>query len=52
MIIEFLQLLHDSQLGTALRESYFAFPIVEGIHLIGLAVSIGLIAFTDLRLIG
>jgi hypothetical protein len=51
-IIEFLQLLHDSQLGTALRESYFAFPIVEGIHLIGLAVSIGLIAFTDLRLIG
>lgn len=51
-IIDFLQLLHDSQFGTDLRESLYAFPIIEGIHLIGLAVSIGLIAFTDLRLIG
>ena len=49
---EFLQLLHDSTLGTALRESIYMFPLVEGIHLISLAISFGLILFTDLRLIG
>jgi hypothetical protein len=48
----FLQLLHDSELGTALRESLYMFPLVEGIHLVGLAFSFGLILFTDLRLIG
>ncbi len=51
-IIEFLQLLHDSQLGTALRESLYMFPIIEGVHLIGLALSVGLILLTDLRLVG
>lgn len=28
------------------------YPLVEGIHLISLAVSFGLISFTDLRLVG
>jgi hypothetical protein len=45
-------LLQDSSFGTALRESPYAFPIVEGVHLLGLAVSFGLILVTDLRLIG
>ncbi len=51
-IIEFLQVLHDSQIGTDLRESLYMFPLVEGIHLIGLAVSIGLLFLADLRLVG
>lgn len=51
-VIGFLQQLHDSQLGTALRESLYMFPIVEGTHLIGLALSVGLILVTDLRLVG
>ena len=51
-VINFLQILHDSQLGTALRESLYMFPIVEGTHLIGLSISVGLILLTDLRLVG
>lgn len=51
-LIEFAQQLNDSELGTALRESVYAFPIVEGLHLIGLTLSVGLILFVDLRLLG
>lgn len=51
-VVGFLQQLHDSQLGTALRESLYMFPLVEGTHLIGLALSVGLILVTDLRLVG
>ncbi|MDB5754423.1 MAG: hypothetical protein JWR56_851 [Massilia sp.] len=46
------QQLSDSAIGTALRESLFLFPLIEGLHLLGLALSFGLIFFTDLRLIG
>jgi hypothetical protein len=46
------QAIYDSGIGTALRESVYAFPIVEGLHLIGLAFSVGLILFVDLRLVG
>lgn len=38
--------------STALRESLVLFPLIEGVHLLGLALSFGLILFTDLRLIG
>jgi hypothetical protein len=51
-IIEISQLLYDSEFGTALRESVYAFPIVEGLHLISLALSVGFILFVDLRLTG
>ena len=44
--------LSESEIGTALRESLILFPLIEGIHLLGLALSFGLIFFTDLRLIG
>lgn len=37
---------------TALRESRYMFPLVETIHVLGLAASVGLILITDLRLIG
>lgn len=51
-VLTFAELLYDSEIGTSLRESLFAFPIVEGIHLIGLALSVGLLFFIDLRLVG
>lgn len=44
--------IESSALGTAIAESHFAYPVIEGIHLIGLAVSVGLILLTDLRLMG
>jgi hypothetical protein len=51
-ILEWAQLLYDSQFSTALRESQYMFPMIEGLHLLGLAASVGLIVLTDLRLIG
>lgn len=51
-VIDILQQLHDSEIGTALRESLYMFPLVEGTHLVGLALSVGLILLTDLRLTG
>jgi hypothetical protein len=51
-IQEFAQTLQDSWLGSSLAESVYAFPIVEGAHLIGLAWSLGMILFIDLRLTG
>jgi hypothetical protein len=49
---EFAQALQGSLIGTSLSESIYAFPIIEGAHLIGLALSVGLILFVDLRLVG
>jgi len=49
---DFLQQLQDSTLGVALSESIYMYPIVEGLHLISLVFSFGLILLTDLRLIG
>lgn len=51
-LIEFSQFLYDSETGTAIRESLFVFPIIEGLHLLSLSLSVGLIVFTDFRLIG
>lgn len=51
-VIKLAEQVSDSAFGTALRESLYLFPLVEGIHLLGLALSFGLIFFTDLRLIG
>jgi hypothetical protein len=51
-VTEFLQVLHDSEIGTSLRESLYMFPLIEGIHLVGLALSVGLIFFVDLKFIG
>src|SRR3954465_9013786 len=51
-ILHLAEQVSDSAFGTALRESLFLFPLVEGLHLLGLALSFGLILFTDLRLIG
>ena len=50
--VELARQLSDSEIGTALRESLILFPLIEGVHLLGLALSFGLIFFTDLRLIG
>src|ERR1700704_1982839 len=38
--------------STALRESYYVFPIVEGTHVLSLALSVGLVIWFDLRLAG
>lgn len=44
--------IEESQVGTAIAESRYLFLVIEGVHLIGLSVAAGLIAITDLRLMG
>jgi hypothetical protein len=44
--------IHNSPIGTSLRESLWAFPIIEGIHVLGLSLSVGLLMWFDLRLLG
>jgi len=44
--------IENSPFGMALAESRYAFAVIEGVHLIGLALSVGLIFLTDLRLTG
>ena len=51
-LIGFAQVLYDSEIGTAIRESLFVFPFIEGTHLLTLSISVGLIALVDLRLVG
>ncbi len=41
-----------SPFGLAIAESRYAFAIIEGMHLIGLAVAVGLLFTVDLRLLG
>jgi len=38
--------------GVLVRESLWAFPIVVGLHIIGLTLSIGVLMWFDLRLLG
>ena len=40
------------QVGTGIRESVWVFPIIEGTHLLGIALSVGLLCWFDLRLLG
>jgi hypothetical protein len=44
--------LQETDFSTWLRESQYAFPLIEAAHLLGLALSFGLILVTDLRLTG
>jgi hypothetical protein len=46
------QWIYDSEIGTGIRESIWVFPIVEGTHLLGIALSVGMLCWFDLRLLG
>ena len=51
-LLEFCKMLDKSAIGTAIRESSLLFPVIEGVHVLALALSVGLILITDLRLMG
>ncbi len=51
-ILELAQGLQHSDIGVTLAENLYAFPVIEAVHLVGLALSVGLIFLTDLRLVG
>ena len=51
-VLDFCQWLQSTTVGTSIRESLWVFPIINGIHVLGLALSIGIIVWFDLRLAG
>jgi hypothetical protein len=51
-MLQICQYIDGTWSSTALRESFYMFPIVEGTHVISLALSVGLIIWFDLRLAG
>ena len=50
--VEFVQWLNDRQFSVALRGDDWPFPIIETVHILGLGVSVGLVIWIDLRLLG
>jgi hypothetical protein len=51
-IVELAEALQATSLGTCIAESTVLFPLIEAVHLLGLAVSVGLLLIVDLRLLG
>jgi len=49
--MSFLAWLHDTTFGTVMRESIWAEPIVETVHVLTLAVFLGFVLLLDLRLL-
>ena len=44
--------LSNTAVGTYIRESTWEFPVIEGIHVLSIAMSVGMILWFDLRLLG
>jgi len=51
-LLQWCQWLQDAPFGTAIRVSAYAYPLIEGSHVLGLALSVGTILWFDLRLLG
>jgi hypothetical protein len=52
MLLSFAQFVEDSGFGTAIRESPYAFALIESVHLLALAIIGGAVLLVDLRLLG
>lgn len=52
MLVSLFQACEASTLGTAIRESTWAFPVIESVHLVALAMLGGAVLLVDLRLLG
>jgi hypothetical protein len=51
-LVNFFQWLNDLPFSVALREDDWPFAIIETFHILGLGLSVGVIMWLDLRLIG
>jgi hypothetical protein len=51
-ITDFLTALEATPLSFFIRESVWAFPTIESVHVIAVALVVGMIAIVDLRLLG
>jgi hypothetical protein len=51
-LLEFCQWLENTPLGAEIREGRWWFSLLNGVHLLGMAVAFGTVAVVDLRLLG
>jgi hypothetical protein len=51
-LLEYSRWLEDTWWATAIRESGYVYPFVEGSHVMALALSVGAVLWFDLRLLG
>lgn len=52
MLLPFFEWAENTALGTAVRNSIWAFPVIEAMHLLGLCLLGGALLIVDLRLLG
>jgi hypothetical protein len=52
LIQHLCQVLYDSGFGTYIRESDYAFSVIESVHVLGITLLVGTIALLDLRMLG
>jgi len=50
-LLRWCEWLENTAFAVSLKESAYMFPVVEGTHLLGMSVSVGLIILLDLRLL-
>ena len=51
-VSQMLQWLQETGVAIQIRDSLYAFPLLESVHVVGLALVFGCIAILDLRLLG
>ena len=51
-VLSFFRWCEASALGIAIRDSQWLFPVIEAVHLLGLALMGGLVLLVDMRLMG
>lgn len=51
-LLPFMQSLQDMEFATMVRESSLVYPILLSLHLVGMGLFGGMIAMTDLRILG
>ena len=51
-LLAFFQWCEATSLGTAIRETTWAFAVIESVHLLALSVIGGAVLLVDLRLLG
>ena len=51
-LLEICEWIQNTPSSTAIRESLWVFPIIEGSHVLALGLSVGTVLWFDLRLMG
>jgi hypothetical protein len=51
-LYEICEWIQNTESSTAIRDSIYLFPVIEGTHVLGLSISVGMVVWFDLRLAG